>query len=110
MSVRGIVSDVQFLLSGLPLHSVIGPLVFIMYTRPLGIIVQRYVVNYHLYADDTQLYISLDSDYELNFSSSLNNLEYCIGDIRLWMTQNRINLNDNKINIIYLHHHIVLNP
>ncbi|KAK2145627.1 hypothetical protein LSH36_668g01000 [Paralvinella palmiformis] len=63
-----------------------------MYTRPLGIIAQRYGVKYHLYADDTQLYISLDPDNELNFSSSLNNLEHCIADIRLWMTQNLLRL------------------
>jgi len=66
--------DVQFLLSGVPQCSVLGRLVFTMYTRPLGIIAQRYGIKYHLYADDTQLYISLDPDNELNLSSSLNNL------------------------------------
>ena len=40
----------------------------------------------------THLYISLDADNELNFSSSLNNLEHCIADIRLWMTQNLLKL------------------
>ena len=55
-----------------------------------------------LYADDTQLYISLDPDNELNLSSSLKYLEHCIADIRLWMTQNLLGLNDTKTNIIYL--------
>jgi len=102
VSVHGILSDIQFLLSGVPQGSVLGPLVFTMYTRPPGIIAQRYGVKYHLYADDTQLYISLDTGNELHFSSSLNNLEHCIADIRLWMTQNLLKLNDNKTNIIYL--------
>ena len=57
VSVHGILSDIQFLLSGVPQGSVLGPPVFPMYTRPLGIIEQRYGVKYHLYADDTQLYI-----------------------------------------------------
>ena len=35
-------------------------------------------------------------DKEFNFSSSLKNLEHCIADIRLWMTQNLPKLNDNK--------------
>jgi len=73
-----------------------------MDTRPLGIIAQRYGVKYHLYAHDTQLNILLDPDNELNFSSSLKNFEHCIVDIRLWMTQNLLKLNDNKTNIIYL--------
>ena len=74
VSVHGILSDVQFLLSGILQGSVIGPRVFTMYARPLGIILRQYGVKYQLYADDTFLYISLDSDNELNFSSSLNNL------------------------------------
>ena len=102
VSVHGVLSDIQFLLSGVPHGSVLGPLIFTMYTRSLGIIAQRYGVKYHLYTDETQLYISLDPDNELNFSSSLNNLKHCIADIRLWMTQNLLRLNDNITNIKYL--------
>ena len=50
------------------------------------------------------LFISLDPDNELNFSSSLKNLEHCIGDIRLWMTQNLLRLNDNKTNLASPHY------
>ena len=102
VSVHGICfTGVQFLLSGVPQGSVLGPLVFTMNTCPLRIIVQRYGVKYHLYADDTQLYISLDPDNELNFSSFLKNLEHCIADIWLWITQNLQKLNNKKTNIIY---------
>ena len=36
------------------------------------------------------------------FTEGLKDFEHCISDIRLWMTQNLLKLNDNKINIIYL--------
>jgi len=102
VSVHGILSGIHFVLPGVPQGSVLGPLIVTMYTRPLGIIAQGYGVKYHLYTDDTQPYISLDPDNELNFSSSLKNIEHCIADIRLWMTHNLLKLNHNKTNIIYL--------
>jgi len=100
--VHGILSGIQFLLSGVPQGSVLGSLVFTMHTRSHGIIAQRYGVKYHLHTDDTQLYISRDPDNELNFSSSWKNLEHCIAYIRLWMTQNILKLNDTKTYISYL--------
>jgi len=45
-------------------------------------------IKHYLYADDTQLYISVDPDNELKFSSSSNKLEHGIADIELLMTQN----------------------
>ena len=76
--------------------------VLILYTKPIGIIAKKYGVQYHLYADDTQLYVSLDLGNNDKFSSSLENLKHCIEEIRLWMTQNMLKLNDDKTDIIYM--------
>jgi len=108
--IHSILSDVLYLLFGVSHGSVIGPLVFTMYTRSFGIIALRYGVKYHLYTDDTQVYISLDPDNELNVSSSLMNLEHCIADIRLWKTQNILKLNYKKQILYILHYLIVLTP
>ena len=41
---------------------------------------------YKIYINDTKVYNSLGADSELHFSPSLNNIEHCIADIRLWLT------------------------
>ena len=76
VSIHGILSDVQFLLSRVPPDSILGPLVFTIYILPLWAIVQRDGVKYNFYVDDTQLYISLDPVNELNVSLSLTTLTW----------------------------------
>jgi len=101
MSVHCILSDVQSLLFGVPQNSFPGPLVFAIYTRPLGIIAQWYDIKYHLFADSRQLCRYPWIPTMSKMSSLSNCFEHCIADIRLCMTQNLLRFYDNKTIMIY---------
>ena len=64
-----------------PQGSVLGPQWFTVYTYPVRDIIRSYNLNYHVYADDTQLYLSFNSSQQ-HANSAIAILEVCIYEIR----------------------------
>ena len=90
---------------GVPQGSVFGPILLTMYTTPLGNIIRKHGLNFHLYADDTQLYISFHSGVSVSKETAISCLETCIKDIKIWMTNNILKLNDDKTELIVITTH-----
>jgi DNA-directed RNA polymerase subunit F len=98
VTINGVESDMWNLIFGVPQGSVLGPILFIIYTTPLGEILRRHSISFHLYADDSQLYLAFKlPDREDAYSQ----MESCIDEIRVWMSANFLCFNDSKTEVIF---------
>ena len=91
-------SDLSF---GFPQGSVLGPLLFTLYTytTPLSSLVSGHAIPHHLYADDSQLYVSCSPGES---AAALNGLQSCLASVQSWMSTNKLKLNPDKTEFLLI--------
>lgn len=97
--INDILSELTTLVYGVPQGSVLGPLLFCIYTLPVGTILRHHGLHYHIYADDTQVYCAVNlKDHQ----TGIDKVSKCVSDIRTWMINNKLKINDDKTEFLFI--------
>ena len=93
------ISQVSRLSYGVPQGSVLGPILFILYTKLLSDLIQCHLIESQSFLDDTQLQVSVPP---LNIQPAISSLETSLSDIQTWMLENKLKLNNDKTEALLL--------
>ena len=72
------------------------------YASKLFDVVKHHLPTVHCYADDTQLYVSFSPNDETGLDEAVAAVQRCVDDIRLWMTTDKLLLNDDKTEFVVI--------
>ena len=97
--IRGKTSANQELLRGVPQGSVLGPILFTVYSSPLEDIIKAHGFGHAMYADDTQVYAIVNRD---DWPNVIPRLEACLQEISSWSSENGLSINEGKTELIHL--------
>ena len=73
-----------------------------MYASCLSRVVKSHLPNVHGYADNTQLYLSFQPGLSMSQDNAVQAMEACISDVRIWIINHHLKLNDGKTEFIII--------
>ena len=81
-----------------PQGSLLGPKFYCNYSKPVTAIIRYHGMLYHIYADDSQIYITVTPANDI--ANITSNIERCVADVSCWMSENKLKLNEGKTELI----------
>ena len=84
----------------------LGPILFVLYTHPISEIVSYHSLSHHSFSDDNQLY---KSGNITQLPEIIRSTRSCLSGIKAWMTNNQLQLNNDKTEMILIATKTVLN-
>ena len=93
---------------GVPQGSVLGPIIFNICIDNISRIIKKHPIKYHMYADDLQLYVEVESTEKIPIAMrSINN---CLDEIKNWYNENSLCINMNKTEALIIHNNGIKIP
>lgn len=89
---------------GAPQGSVLGPILYTMCTKPLSDLISAFDIKFHMYADDTHLFVPFSVSF---LASVVANAESCVSAVSLWMNYKILKLTDEKTEILQISNNLV---
>ena len=96
---NGATSETTIILYGVPQGSVLGPVLFLLYSADVLRIAAKHGFCAHSYADDLQIY---DHALQTSGPGLVTRMSACVVEISDWMASNRLKLNPSKTELIWL--------
>jgi Reverse transcriptase (RNA-dependent DNA polymerase) len=97
-----IACSISLVFFGVPLGSILGPILYVLYIAELESIVDRHEMKLHQYADDCRIYVIVPVS---DASAAVDRLSACLADVNRSLSASRLRLNLSKTQVMWLGSH-----
>ena len=93
-------SSVHDMCIGVPQGSILGPVLFILFTKGLEDVVHAHNLQFYSYADDSVLVFNVHPHHQCSAQSQLLQLQNYLSDVNNWMSNHFLKLNVDKTEVM----------